>query len=515
MEFKIGSGAIARYRELPYKPQHALAEFIDNSLHSWFLLENRLRELGRDVAEVSCDWDSSNSALMIQDNCGGIAEEDFPRLASVGVKKADSDVQLSKYGMGLKTATIWLADTVVIETNHIDSAKHWRLTMDFGPCFDGGDVEIIREEIKAKAIRAYTIIYLKQVRKNFGTGQTLPKRISTPLQNIYAKFVEEGCLNLTWNQSPLQSTTWDLAKMPGSGDSMRKEINLDFGEGKTINGWIGILEKGAASKGGFSLYYDRRMIRGFPHSRYLPNSIFGGSSDRDASNTLVTQRLVGRLEVKGWPVSHTKDDFDFGSDVEEIEARLAEESQQMRSKAQKRRSTEKPSVSGEAGLEAAAQSISKYNLYHPGGIALTLSTDVTRVKRELATLAEDTTTPMLRVDLSQDQHFEQVLGIRYCTVWRKAEANMPYVMWQLEENTKTLEVIVNTQSDVFMLNEQMGDGLVRSLVENAWIDCIVLNFLNSSQALKDTNDWSQQFVTFKDSLLSKFAQAQLQSEAGE
>ena len=86
-------------------------------------------------------------------------------------------------------------------------------------------------------------------------------------------------------------------------------------DGKTINGWIGVLRKGGRKFGGFSLFQNGRQIQGFPNA-WKPKSIFGGVDDEGANN-LVAQRLTGVLQLDGFVVSHTKDAILFEGDEED------------------------------------------------------------------------------------------------------------------------------------------------------------------------------------------------------
>ena len=102
LKFEFGGGALQRYKHLPYKIEYALAEFIDNSIHSFEAnAESLMKKFSREHCAVDIFWDSDKHELEIYDNAGGIHEDDFPRLVSIGKTKESADLQL-RWGMGTK-----------------------------------------------------------------------------------------------------------------------------------------------------------------------------------------------------------------------------------------------------------------------------------------------------------------------------------------------------------------------------------------------------------------------------
>jgi hypothetical protein len=83
--------------------------------------------------------------------------------------------------------------------------------------------------------------------------------------------------------------------------------------GKPVEGWVGILEKGGRPLAGFSILQYGRVIRGWPNA-WRPQSLYGQEL---GSNNLVNQRLVGEINVRGFEVTHTKDDILWVGDEED------------------------------------------------------------------------------------------------------------------------------------------------------------------------------------------------------
>jgi len=75
---------------------------------------------------------------------------------------------------------------------------------------------------------------------------------------------------------------------------------------------VGVLETGSRALAGFSIFQNRRLIRGYPDS-WRPTILYGQDQ---GSNNLVNQRLVGEIHLENFEVSHTKDDIIWDGDEE-------------------------------------------------------------------------------------------------------------------------------------------------------------------------------------------------------
>ena len=74
--------------------------------------ESLMKKFSREHCAVDIFWDSDKHELERSTiNAGGIHEDDFPRLVSIGKTKESADLQLSMYGMGMKTAALWMGDS--------------------------------------------------------------------------------------------------------------------------------------------------------------------------------------------------------------------------------------------------------------------------------------------------------------------------------------------------------------------------------------------------------------------
>lgn len=172
----------------------------------------------------------------------------------------------------------------------------------------------------------------RQIRKS--TEET----IRYYLGSMYRFDLQDGTLQLQYNNEAIPAPDeYDFDTDP-EGKIMKRAIPTTQINGKTISGWVAVLSRGGGGRkfGGFSLFQERRQIQGYPNA-WKPKSIFGGVDDEGANN-LISQRLVGMLQLDGFHVSHTKDTVLFADDEEQqIETLLKKETKDYRDYATKRR----------------------------------------------------------------------------------------------------------------------------------------------------------------------------------
>ena len=120
-KLNIGSLTLHRYADLDYDEWYAMSEFVDNSLHSFMNNKKELSKIGVNQCEVKISIlnNGDEEEINIYDNSGGIHPNDFERLLSLGIMKEKCETQLSEFGMGMKTASIWFGKLIEIETKFL------------------------------------------------------------------------------------------------------------------------------------------------------------------------------------------------------------------------------------------------------------------------------------------------------------------------------------------------------------------------------------------------------------
>ena len=313
----VGDRTLLRYRDLNYKIWHAISEFVDNSLHAFLHLDGDYKP---ERCEVSIDFDSETFTIF--DNAGGIAESDFENVLSVGTPKIKSSqgTQLSEFGMGLKTAGIWMADKITIETKHFNSEKAFLIIIDIERLRNENNIDYvtIKECKPSSNFRGYTKVVLSNLNRKIARSN-IDKTYKKALSSIYNRYIKDGILLLRWDDL-LPSGNLSLGtNFIDGGDELKWPIDTYIeshtGERKRIKGWIGVLDKGAGALGGFYIYRNGRQIHGFPNNQYRPIQFF---AETQTTSSFVLQKMVGEFDLDDWSVNHTKDGMNWGFDEQKF-----------------------------------------------------------------------------------------------------------------------------------------------------------------------------------------------------
>lgn len=327
---KISNHALKRYADLDYDEWYAIAEFVDNSLHSYLEKMNNLKKIGIDHCDVKIAIlkEAGKEYLEIFDNAGGIHEDEFERLLTFGIKKDKAEYQLSEFGMGMKTAGIWLGNIIDIETkNYLDGKCH-RITIDLNKLDEGKEVEI-KEVTPSSNLKCYTKVRISDLNRSLTRKKS---KIQESMASIYRKFIEKDHMKISFEDVELKAFSYDFMKDAEDQD-VKKKISISLSNGKTCEGWIGILEEGKTKIGGFSVYKHNRLIQGYPESSWRPGEVFGSEG---GSNSLKNQRLIGELDMSQFKVAHTKNKFNFQGDEEyEFRSQLHTQCKEIASEANK------------------------------------------------------------------------------------------------------------------------------------------------------------------------------------
>ncbi len=309
VNIRPGVSVLAILRHLNYKPWYALAEFVDNSVESFTLHQEALREHHGHGLKlvVNIDIDTTFAArISIRDNAAGIAIADFARAFRPAAIPPDRS-GLAEFGMGMKSAACWFAPQWSVRTSAFGEAVARTVRFDIENIVNDEIEELEIQEGPEAVDRHYTEIVLENI-FNVPAGRTVGK-LKDHLTDIYRVFIREGTLELRFNGDPLFPQETPVLNAPyfreveGTVRRWRKDVHFDFGNGLSVHGFAALRETANTSKAGFSLFRRGRVIEGSGDEGYRPADIFG------ASNSYRYQRLFGELHLDGFEVSHTKDGF--------------------------------------------------------------------------------------------------------------------------------------------------------------------------------------------------------------
>lgn len=314
VEIRPSSNVFATYRRLSYKPWYAVAEFVDNSTQSFFDNEARLTQLAGEASplEIRIYHDAKAGTLTISDTAFGMNLADFKRAVQLNSPPPGTKTR-NEYGMGLKTAACWMGSRWSVRSKELGATQEY---------FTEIDVDVLASEApETLAISVtdgldpedhYTIITVTGMYRSFYTKTT--GRIKELLGSMYRRDLATGMIAIYWNDDPL---TWQVdpvfkEKLPDRSElTWRRDVEGVLQNGLSFSGWVAIRMPGNARRAGLHLFRRNRIIVGGPGQGWKPSELY------NAPNSFASQRLVGELDLDGWPVTQAKDGFDWDGGLEE------------------------------------------------------------------------------------------------------------------------------------------------------------------------------------------------------
>ena len=316
-------------RNLNYKAQYAFAEYIDNSISSFEENKEALLELDSSY-KLRIDIEVGPEEIRIKDNAGGIPREQYARAFKTAERPPDPKKGLNEFGMGMKTASIWLSSHWTVISNALDENETGTVIFDVQQMIDT-KTTIIKPSWKTKPNAKHhgTTIILKELNRRIAS---LPS-IKEHLGEIYRGYLRSKLVDIRIYRTgdsendPESIVTFEemnplVAKTaypngPKGEVTWKKPLKFTMPGGQTVSGTAMVLEKGSTGKAGLYLFRRKRLIIGASDS-YRPFEIFGRST------TFPYQRIYGELHLDGFEVTHTKDDIIWGSNGDDEETFIKE-----------------------------------------------------------------------------------------------------------------------------------------------------------------------------------------------
>ena len=300
-------GILNKLRAFPFKQSNALGEFVDNSIQSFIDSEAEIKSIdGQDAKlEISIHYNTIDNTLTIQDNAGGISEENYQRAFLAGEDPPETD-GLSEFGLGMKVAACWFASDWIVESTALGEPEkrvvHWDMTQ--------LSEEIPVETFDVDPNEHFTKITLCNLHKQIRGGAY--KSIRDNLAKFYRWFLQSKRLKLICFGNVLSVPETDILHAPhrdapnGSPQLWKVPIEFESKTGLSVRGFAALRETGVSRGAGFSLFRRKRLIV----DNYRPHEIFG------YPNSKVSQRLFGELHLEGVEVSFTKNEFNWDESME-------------------------------------------------------------------------------------------------------------------------------------------------------------------------------------------------------
>lgn len=312
------SGIFKVIKHLNYKAQYAFAEFIDNSISSYEENKVALRALDPKY-RLRVEIEIGDGKITVRDNAGGIPRDQYPRAFKTAEPPKDPKKGLNEFGMGMKTASIWLSNYWKVVSSSIEDNQKGTVIFD------------VNKMIDEKATILKPTWVPKTNKKEHGTTIVLDKlnrsitslpAVKAHLAEIYRCYLRSGEVDIRifrteddenspesiieFEDLPALVATAHYPNGPKEKVTWEKKIDVKLPSGHRITGQVKILEKGSTAKAGLYLFRRNRLIIGASEP-YRPLEIFG------RSNSFPYQRIFGELHLEGYDVTHTKDDIIWGS----------------------------------------------------------------------------------------------------------------------------------------------------------------------------------------------------------
>ncbi len=321
VDITIGSNMYGRIADLPNTPSHVLAEFVDNALQSFRDRKTSLLNLTpgyRLRIDIDFEWDETTrqvQVITVTDNAGGIDTAHYETAFKLA-NTPDNTQGLNEFGMGLKTAALWLGSQWSVKSSALGETVSRSINFNLERVLADGLTDLAVEQEQADADEHYTIVRISDPTPNAPTVRALDK-IRAELGSIYRKSLRQNEADIYVGGEKLVFEETEILTAPPVKNPeappvyWRKDIDFSFGKYRAT-GFIGILKDINSAKNGFVLLRRGRAVYGADtDGRYFPKSLCG------STGTFRYKRIFGELELEGFAVSFNKNDL---QDKENLEA---------------------------------------------------------------------------------------------------------------------------------------------------------------------------------------------------
>lgn len=321
VDITIGANMYGRISDLPNTPSHVLAEFIDNALQSFRDKKDALLATDSNYKlriDIDFDWDETSKqaiSITISDNAGGIDYLNYTKAFKLA-NTPDNNLGLNEFGMGLKTAALWLGQVWSVKTSALSENVSRSITFDLNRVLENDLTKLVVKTEEADENEHFTTISISGLTSKAPTKRALDK-IRSELSSIYRKSLKMNEADIYVDGEKLVFCESEILIAPyvkdPNGPSIRwkKDINFKFEKYRAV-GFIGILKNIDSTKNGLVLLRRGRVVYGAESDgRYFPKSISG------STGTFRYKRIFGELELEGFAVSFNKNDL---QDKENLEA---------------------------------------------------------------------------------------------------------------------------------------------------------------------------------------------------
>ena len=143
-----------------YTIHSALSEFVDNSVQSY--IDNKNTTERKNELKIKISINNETKEIIILDNAYGISRENFQKAIKMNTNTSHKTNSLSKFGVGMKTAAVWLSDTWAIETSALNYKEKLISNFNLDKLLETGKKEIPVHVESEKEKNHYTKIIIQR-----------------------------------------------------------------------------------------------------------------------------------------------------------------------------------------------------------------------------------------------------------------------------------------------------------------------------------------------------------------
>lgn len=297
------------YKRLSYRPETAIAEFVDNSTAS-YIQNKALLQLMNEKLRIDIRYSPTSGCLEVIDNAWGMDKQTFSDALTIS-KRPQVITGRNEFGMGLKTAASWFGQKWKVITKRTDSNEEYSATINVQQLKQSkkNTIDIITRHVNDNS--HYTIIQIfdlnrKIYEKNIG-------KIQRELSSIYRRDINSGEISIYVNDTLLQYEIPSVLTEIIDGEELvwKRDFNSSIqhnGITYPFDGFVALRSVGNYRETGFALLRRGRVIVGGTEKNFKPIEIFG------SANSFQSLRIFGEVNLDNWPVTQAKDAFDWDLD---------------------------------------------------------------------------------------------------------------------------------------------------------------------------------------------------------
>ena len=296
------------YQRESYRPETAIAEFVDNSTASYYQNKKDIEKIFPNYKLIiKIKYNQVKKNLIIEDNAWGMDIETFKDALTIG-KKPKIQGGRNEYGMGLKKAASWFGKNWSVKTKSYGLVSSYLSEIDIEELVLTKSNEVTVTEVPEDYDEHYTIVSIDKLCRNI-TPSSIEK-LKKDLSSIYRQDIKNDKIQIYVNEEKLSFEEPDILEeiIDGIKKVWKKEItgtiNLD-NQILEFHGFVALRDQGSRKETGFALLRRGRVIIGGYDKNYKPRNIFKNDND------FVSLRFFGELNLDNFPVTQAKDNFDW------------------------------------------------------------------------------------------------------------------------------------------------------------------------------------------------------------